>query len=322
MIKDRNIAIGAAISPFKIAGNAMLGVGEVFYVYNYADDATVGAYLKTIVDSGHLFCHNNSDGLGLQAALDKTVSLRNDYVVVFPSDTNYQPSAVLTMSKKSVHLICPAGLTGNRFPGNTARLKQTTAANALIAISNQNVEVAGFYLKNYTALSHITLSAAAHAPNIHNNSFMLVWSGAQEAAIVGTTTGGAWGSIENNQFISESGTAQTAAIAAINIDAQATGCRVCNNEVTIGDANTATVCISNLAVKGHTDYNVFSTGGGTGGTGVITNAIVIPTLEACIGNRGALAAGTLLSGGTTATSFCDNLDATATAGTDHWNLAA
>jgi hypothetical protein len=261
---------------------------------------------------------------GIQTALDSCVSCRNDYVVVAPSDTNYGLDLVLTMSKKAVHLICPSGMGAGDFPvGNTARIKQLTAANAVIAISNQAVEVAGFYLKNYTALSTITLAAAAHSPNIHHNAFMLVWSGAQAPAIAGTTTGGSWGSIgPKNWFISESGTAQTAAIACVDIAANATGCRVCGNEVKIGDANTATVCISNLAVKGSTNYNIFGTGGGTGGTGVITNAIIIPTLEECIGNRGAVAAGCLLSGGTSGQSFCDNLDGTATSGTDHWNLNA
>jgi hypothetical protein len=311
-----------------------LGIGNVYMVGQTADTSAYTDFAKRytkvrhadgsmmlhpFIGTGSVACTTN----GIQTALDACLTNRNDYVVVAPSDSNYGLDAVATLSKKAVHLVCPSGIGYGNFPiGNSARIKQLTAASVVFALSNQAIEIAGFYIKNYTALGAITLAAAAHSPNIHSNMFTMVWSGAQAASIAGATTGGAWGSIEHNWFISESGTAQTAAIGCVDIAAQATGCRVCHNEITIGDANTATVCISNLATKGHTDYNVFATGGGTGGTGVITNAIVIPTLEACIGNRGAVAAGCLLSGGTTATSFCDNLDATATAGTDHWNLAA
>ena len=311
-----------------------LGIGNVYMVGQTADTSAYTDFQKRYNKSryadgsrmAHPFVGTGAVAAttnGIQTALDACVTNRNDYVVVAPSDTNYGLDLVLTMSKEAVHLVCPAGIGFNNFPvGNSARLKQLTAANAVLAVSNQAVEIAGFYIKNYTALSAITLAAAAHSPNIHSNMFAMVWSGAQAASIQGATTGGAWGSIEHNWFISESGTAQTAAIACISIIAQATGCRVCHNEITIGDANTATVCISNLAVKGRTDYNTFATGSGTGGTGVITNAIIVPELEAAIGNRGAVASGCLLSGGSSGSSFCDNLDGRATSGTDIWNLEA
>jgi hypothetical protein len=310
------------ISSFGVPIFGSLGIGNVYMVGQTADsDAyndfqkrynknryTDGTWmLQPFVGTGSVAATTN----GIQLAADSCVTNRNDYVVVAPSDSNYGLDAVITLSKKAVHLVCPSGIGGDGFPvGNSARIKQLTAANAVFAVSNQAVEIAGFYIKNYTALSAITLSAAAHSPNIHSNMFVMVWSGAQAPSIAGTGAGGAWGSIgPKNWFISESGTAQTAAIACVDIQTFATGCRVCGNEVTIGDANTATLCISNMAVKGRTDFNTFATGGGTGGTGVITNAIVVPTLDAAIGNRGAVATGCLVSGGTAASSFCDNRDA-------------
>jgi hypothetical protein len=98
---------------------------------------------------------------------------------------------------------------------------------------------------------------------------------------------------------------------------QATGARVCRNEVTIGDGNTATIGISNLAVKGHTDFNIFSSCGGIAVTpsgGAITNCVAINTMACAIGNRGAVAASALLSGGTAAHSYCDNMDGATGAG--------
>jgi hypothetical protein len=331
LLHDYNPALrfGAKILPSEILG--LLTVGNVYYVVNAADTDVV-----TYMNANYNF--NYSDGsqslyiatsltadVAIQAALNACVANRNDYVVVMPSSTNYSITASLSMSKKGVHLVCPTGLSGNTFPiGNTARLKSIVAATPVIAIatSTEAVEIAGFYIKNYADVAAITVATGTSALNIHHNMFPMVWSAAPVASIVATGSGCAWGSIENNWWISESGTGVTAAIACVNIGAQATGSRVCHNEVTIGDANIATLCISNAAVKGVTNFNVFSESGGSGvqSGGTITNAIAIPVNGAAVGNRGAVAANELLSGGTANTSFCDNLDGRATSGTDIWNL--
>jgi hypothetical protein len=306
------------------------GAGNVYYVVNQNDTAAYNAaslrYGGKIYSDGSPMLYvatSTTANVAIQAALDACVACRNDYVIVLPSNTNYGLAAALTMSKKSVHLICPTGLSGNSFPvGNTARVKQLGAYTGII-VSAQAVEIAGFFLKNYTAKSFITLAGSnytggsagsASSPNIHHNMFAMVWSGTPDPIIMpydSTDDGGSWGSIEYNQFISETGTGITSAIAAVSINAQATGCRVCHNEVTIGDGNTASVGISNLAVKGHTNYNVFSSCGGIAVTpsgGAITQAVAISTMACAIGNRGAVAASALLSGGTAAHSFCDNMD--------------
>jgi hypothetical protein len=325
---------GNLILPSEILGGVGLGIGNVYLVANKSDTASYASleaqYGTIVYPDGTSMFHGATAAtadVAIQAALDSCVANRNDYVVIMPSSTNYSITATLQVSKKAVHIICPTGLSGNSFPiGNTARLKSITAAQNIFAITTgvEAVEIAGFYLKNYADLAAITIATGCSALNIHHNMFPMVWSSSPVASIVGTGSGGAWGSIENNWWISESGTSVTAAIAAVDLAAQATGARVCHNEITIGDANTATLCISNLAVKGRTDFNTFSESGGSGVTsgGTITNAISVPVNGAAIGNRGAVASGELLSGGTANTSFCDNLDGRATSGTDIWNLQA
>lgn len=300
-----------------------LQVGNVYYVVQTTDafySQFVEDHQRTYSDGSQAICpHTGTSSTvtvnGIKAALAKCVANRNDYVVVMPSDTNYCIDEALAMDKKAVHLICPAGM-GVDFPiGNTARIKQITAATAVIAMTAQACEVAGLYLKNYASVATITLSADALSPNIHHNAFMLVWTTAPNGAIVGTGAGGGWGTISHNWFISESGNAQTCALGVIQIDAGATGCRVCHNEITIGDANIATIAISNQAVKGHVDFNIFSESGGTGAGasgGTITKCISIGVYGCAIGNMGAVTAGKLLTGGTSAQRAVANYEAAAT----------
>lgn len=311
-----------------------LGAGNIYYVYNDADSDS-GAHMRDMFEGAKY-----QDGskmlykataltadVAIQAALDACVANRNDYVVIMPSNTNYSITNSLVMSKKGVHLVCPTGLTNSGFPvGNTARLKSIVAATPVIAVSanTEAFEIAGFYIKNYADVAAITLATGISAQNIHHNMFPMVWSSAPVASIVGTGSAGAWGSIEHNWFISESGTGVTAAIAVIDIGAQATGSRVCHNEVTIGDANIATLCISNQAVKGRTDFNTFSNSGGPGvqSGGTITNAISLPVNGSAMGNMGCIASGQMFTGGTAANSFCQNFDGRSTSGTDVWNIEA
>ena len=313
------------------AHGGLMGPGKTFYVVNAADSAVANYLLQIFppdpdgVDRVYVATSATAD-TAIQAALDACLANRNDYVVVMPSGTNYSITVTLQMTKKGVHLICPTGMSNSGFPiGNTARLKSSVAATPVINITAEACEVAGFYIKNYTAVEAITLATTVSGQNIHHNAFMMVWSGSPAPIISGVGAGGAWGSIERNWFISETGTSITSAIAAISILAGATGCRVCHNEVTIGDGNTASVAISNLAVKGHTDFNIFSESGGSGAApsgGTITKCVAISTMGCAIENRGAVATSGLLTGGTTGHSFVGNLAGTVTAGTDHWNPEA
>ena len=299
-----------------------MGPGKIFYVVNAAD-TEVYNYLSEMIlpdTDGTIRLYSATSltaDVAIQAALDACVANRNDYVVIMPSSTNYSITTAISVSKKGVHIVCPTGLGGNFPIGNTARLKSIVAATPVFAIAanTEAVEIAGLYIKNYADVAAITVDTGCSALNIHNNMFPMVWTTSPVASIVGTGSAFAWSSIEHNQWISETGSQVTAAIAAINIQTTATGARVCHNEVTLGDRNVATVAISNLAAKGHTDFNVFSESGGAaanigGGSygGTITKCIAISTSACAIGNLGAVATTHMVTGGTAAISYSENYD--------------
>jgi hypothetical protein len=197
MIKNRNIAVDAAIDPSKVLGH---GVGEVFYVClaTSAADILVHQALEKRVASDHLFTD-------IQTALDACTANRNDYVLVMPHAGTITLTAALTMSKKNVHLIAPGGLGRKNGANNSTRIQAASACYA-INISAASCEVAGFYIKNYSALSSIYLgdSSSAVAPHIHHNTFfMTVATGSNAPAITSSATGdGGWsGCIEDNFFM-------------------------------------------------------------------------------------------------------------------------
>ena len=279
-----------------------LGVGNVYWVIKTTEayyDAFLGDRQRTYSD-GSSAVHTS-----IQSALDATVECRNDYVIVQPSNSDYDLTAALTMSKKSVHLICPAGLGNDIGATNACRLHQNTAATAVIAVSDASVEIAGFYIKNYQNKAAITLAALSYAPNIHHNTIVMnCTSTTSEPMIAGTGDAGAWGSIERNWIISQSGDDYTIA-SIITINSAATAARVCYNEITIGDGATATIGISNAAVKGMTRGNVF---GGAGSDCTWTHCISVNGDGNAIGNRGVVADSILVAGGTNDKSFSDNMN--------------
>ena len=242
----------------------------------------------------------------IAAGLAVTVECRNDYVLVGSSDGDYDITAALALDKKSVHLIAPSGLGNDRGATNGVRIDQTTAATTVFAVSDTNVEIAGFYVKPYIGVSHMTMAATSYAPNIHNNTFVLKWTTSNEASIVGASASdaGAWGSIERNWFVSQAGDDQTCA-KIIDLAAQATGARVCYNDFMLGDGNTATVGVSNLAVKGSVNYNTFASAG-TDATW--THCIAIGTYGTAIGNRGTVADSIIVTGGSAGVSLSDNMN--------------
>lgn len=311
---------------------SMPGIGNVYYVvgsgsssYNSMHLRFGGLYYED--GSAVLYDHVSSASAvttnGLKNALAATVEDRNDYVIVMPANATYYIDEALAMNKKAVHLVCPAGLGNEIGATNAARIQQITASTACIAVSDASIEIAGLYIKNINQTAAITLATGAYAPNIHHNTFPLIWtSGAQVGSIVATGDGGAWGSIERNWCVSQSGGSCTCAAGVIVVPAAATGARVRYNEITIGDTQTATIGISNAAVKGRTDFNIFSESGGSGVSdgGTITNCISIHASGAATGNRCSVASGAFATGGTAGKSFCDNFDGRSTSGTDIWNL--
>jgi hypothetical protein len=250
---------------------------------------------------------------GLKNALAATVEDRNDYVIVMPANATYYINEALAMNKKGVHLICPAGLGYDIGATNAARIQQI-GNYPIIAVTDAAVEIAGLYLKQMTGYAGITLgTGTAYAPNIHHNTFPLIWIAAAIGSIIGAGDAGAWGKIERNWFISQSGGAQTCAAGIIQIQSAATGAQVNHNQIDIGDTQIATIGISNAAVKGHTDFNIFSECGGSGVAdgGTITKCVSIHASGSAIGNRGAVGTGQLLTGGTASHSFCNNFDGVA-----------
>lgn len=328
----------------KINASSLLGInttGNVYYVIKKTEsyyDQFVSDYHTVYADGSDSICADVGTATtsattallntGIQDALDKCVANRNDYVIIMPSQADYDIGATLTMSKKAVHLICPAGLGNEIGATNAARIEQLSAV-PVITLSDAACEIAGLYIKNYAQYSGFyaaTSSAGVgvYGVNIHHNTFtMRSTTTAAQPMIYFNGDAGAWGSLESNWFITAVSNATYTSI--IQIEASATSARVKNNEITIGDTCTATIGISNGAVKGITSGNMISECGGTGATsgGTVTKAFAIHASGSLIGNRCAVATGKLMSsGGTTAVSWVDNLDGTATSGTDHWNLAA
>ena len=281
---------------------AVMGIGNVYRVIK-----TTEAYYAQFLQDYQRGYSDGSEAVHttIQSALDATVEGRNDYVVVQPSDTDYDLTAALTMSKKCVHLVCTGGFGYGMGATNACRLHQTTDGQAVIAVSDSAVEIAGFYMKNYQNHSAITIANGSYGLNIHNNTIVMnCTSTTSDPMVAGTGDGGGWGSIERNWIISQSGDDYTIA-SIITIGAGATGARVCDNEITIGDGATATVGISNAAIKGMTRGNTF---GGAGADCTWTHCVAVNGDGNAIGNRGVVADHVLVTGGTNDKSFSDNMN--------------
>lgn len=146
-----------------------LGVGNVYYVVQAANASVYSHMIKN-------YQRRYSDGsaavqTSIQAALNATVANRNDYVIVMPDSSDYDITAALTMTKKSVHLICPAGLGCQGFPANAARIHQNTAATACITVTGDAIEIAGLFFKGVEGGNIIDLSGTRWHPHIHDNFF-------------------------------------------------------------------------------------------------------------------------------------------------------
>jgi len=297
-----------------------LGVGNIYFVANstsssYAELARRLSSKRhtdgSLIFHPHTATASTVTTNGLKSALACTVEDRNDYVIVMPSNGTYYIDEALAMNKKAVHLVCPAGFGYEIGATNAARIQQI-GAYAIIAVTDAAVEIAGLYLKNMDGYSAITLgTGTAYAPNIHHNTFPLIWTASAIGSIIGAGDAGAWGKIERNWFISQSGGAQTCAAGIIQIQAAATGAQVNHNQIDIGDTQIATIAISNAAVKGSTSFNIFSECGGDGvatNGGTITKCISMNASGSAIGNRAAVGTGQMFSGGTASHSFADNMD--------------
>lgn len=292
-----------------------MGIGNVYYVVKSSE-----AYYPDFVERNQVTYRDGSQavqaddgaGSGLIRALAATIECRNDYVIVMPSNSDYDLTAALILDKKSVHLLCPAGMGYSVGASNACRLHQT-AAVPVMNLTDAAIEVAGFYLKNYATKGGIILANdVTYGLQVHNNYWAMNLSGATNEPMYGpliaNTAGaaGAWGTFERNFIQSQAGANATIA-AIIRTNSQATGARICKNEIQIGDTNNiATRGILNNSVKGITNDNYLMAAQTATGAGVFTKGIGIHASGAAIGNKGALAAGDVVVGGTDEVSFVDN----------------
>lgn len=310
----------ASILDLKNGSNA-LGVlgGNVYFVMK----STESNYPRFVDD----YEHDYSDGSSsvhttIQSALDACVAGRNDYVFVMPSSSDYDLTATLAMSKHAVHLI---GLSSWYETGcnNAVRVEQT-AAVPVITVTASSVEIAGFYFKNYYVVDTtgnaggIILGNSTYGQHIHHNYFAMRLATATNepmiGALIANTTGdaGSWTTIERNFLQSQGGGSATIANIIGITSASATGTRIIKNVLAIGDTNnTATNGIYNGATKGIVSDNDFYAHQSPTGAGVFTHCVRIHTSGCAYGNRGNVADGEIVVGGTDEKSFVNNMNSVA-----------
>ena len=305
----------------------MLGIGNVYFVCHTSNTDAYDYMVDKFGDQEyadgsrilhpHVGTSSTVTTNGIANALAATVECRNDYVVVMSSDTTYCiDTAALAINKKSVHLVCPAGMGSSVGATNAARVKQKTNLMNLIEISDAGCEVAGLYLQNYNKLSAIVLRTNSYAPLVHHNTFPFGGASTDGAAIItnvhasdSTYDGGSWGGgVEYNLLINSVGAITFANL--VYYHSTCTGGRFCHNEIVLGDTITVTVGVNMNGVKGQVNYNTFATGGGASG-GTLTHAIYLNPTYYCsaIGNRATVADSLIASGGNADVSWVDNMNA-------------
>lgn len=105
----------------------------------------------------------------IQSAVSACVADRNDYVIVMPDSDDYDLTTTVTVSTKSTHVICPAGLGTSGIGMNAARVDCTADVPAF-TITGDCIEIAGFFIKGYSnGGSCILLSGTRWHANIHDN---------------------------------------------------------------------------------------------------------------------------------------------------------
>jgi len=296
-----------------------LGIGNVYWVIK----STEAYYSTFLADHQRTYTDGTSAVYtDIQTALDATVECRNDYVIVQPSDSDYDLTAELTLSKKNVHLIAPGGFGPVRGSTNAVRIHQTTDGQMVFRVQDASIEIAGFYVKNYAGHPAVGLAgtgnpAVAQCPNIHHNMFVCPGNAGDPVItneIAGNTLndGGQWGSIENN-WITVYGTATIPIL--VNFHGHATAARFNYNDINIGDGITCVIGVNNQSTKGGVIDNNFYSGGGASG-GAFTHCVQVHASGSAIGNRGTVPDGALVVGGTSTYSFSDNVNGTAAGVTD------
>jgi hypothetical protein len=258
-------------------------LGKIFFVVHGEDSWAAEVLNEFPVDSQGVprvyvtTTSADTDSLAIQAALDACVAGRNDYVLVLPSNNDYDLETKLTMSKRDVHLIGMDYLSNKQECGSNSATKLHMIANDdMILLSGGNCEVAGFYLKNYNNQSTIMMSGAvADCTHIHHNHFgMYATTTSGVPSIDASASSSSFILIEKNTFASVVSDLTFASV--INIAGPNTWAKVNYNNFMCGDGNTWTLCIYNASYKGQVIGNdIMAANGGGGATSTISNCITI-----------------------------------------------
>lgn len=292
-----------------------IGAGHVYYVCQTSNSLHETDFIQDKI--GTYSDGTNRVHTTIQSALDATVANRNDYVLVMPDSADYDLTSTLTMTKRNVHLICPAGLNGNGFPTNAARIDMT-ADDEAITVTADCVEIAGFFFKGYLDASIIHLSGTRWHNIIHDNFFGMKASSAGSGNY-GIKADGACShfSFYRNYFTNYSPSAMSGtdnAIAGfIGVTSNTSTRGLIRDNIMHTGANTAVATGINASGYGMFIIKNFlfedsSFGGSDGGT--LTLGISNSTDCFVADNRiGITTAANAVDGGTADESYCENYEA-------------
>ena len=293
MIKNRNVALDAAIDATKIVGS---DVGEVRYVCKNATNSHT--MLRGRVSNDMLFvCDGTADEVQLNQAITASKGGTNSYIYVFAGAYTLADTVDFT-GRSSMHFVA---VNGKGYEVGTPGASLLTQGGSAVAVDMEAYgELTGFQIINKAGYAAVTVGANIWRPQIHNNCFHMV---AGNAINIIDATGAAacsYGSISYNRFATWVGGNLTSAI---NVGT-GTGVDIIGNIIT--------------QYNGTMDYGIVQAGAqcivkdnvvsDCGGGGVVTVAVSIYTYSSAIGNRLSVPAGQGLAGGTAAKSFVDNMD--------------
>ena len=303
-----------------------LGMGNVYYVVpTNASYYTqfVNDHKVTYADRSESIvpCNMAAADVDIQIALDRTVALRNDYVILMPSEGNYELTATLTMTKKSVHLI-GAGNMASVGSKNTVRLDARGLAFHAVTTSSGGIEVAGLYINTASDYYGIVMTddtLSGYGMNIHHNTVFVYSTTSGGGGIVGTAAAsGGYSTIHHN--IIRCGTTNGARVAyGIAIESTGTYAVIHDNIIQALNGNTLDYGIYvGAAYGGMVIDNIIHEAVAHGGVGAATVTIGIQLSDSAlaVGNRiGITTTANSFGGGTGGKSFVLNYDSTTAGGT-------
>jgi hypothetical protein len=156
-----------------------LGVGNVYYVVQ-----TASAFYKQFEADNQMKYADGTMAVQntIHDAVNKMISERNDYVIVFPDATDYDEGETIALDVTSGHLICPAALGPEIGCMRSATLDPNGAYHA-ITVSGRGSEVAGLWIRGYADKHCIYVTA--NGAYIHHNECGMDSSGTLGSGIYG-----------------------------------------------------------------------------------------------------------------------------------------